>query len=166
MQNYYRLRKCFILIPVYVYYSFLSSSDTYLSFEYPSYSLNETGTGTFGINIIKQEKNATASENVYALTVKIKTKSNTLTNEDFIARKAELEIHSHQEKVKYTVNILEDGFNEKQESFTLSISPVPTGVQWLNGDYTDTTIYIIDDDGKKILIHNYKNKMIINCNIN
>ena len=130
----------------------LFSSDTYLSFEYPSYFLSETGTGTFPINIIKQEKNATATENVYALTVQIKSKSNTLTNEDFITSKAELKINPNPKKVIYTVAILEDSFIEEQESFTLTISPVTNEVQWVNGDYTNTTITIIDDDGKKILI--------------
>ena len=137
-----------------------------MSFEYPSYFVHENGTGTFGINIIKQGKNATATENLYALTIEIKSKSNTLTNDDFIASKAELEIYLNQEKMIYTVTILEDGIIEETESFTLSISPVTNEVQWVKGDYTDTTIYIVDDDGKKILKQDYKNEMIINCTIN
>ena len=135
----------------------LSSSDMYLSFEFSSYSLNEMGTYVFPINIIKQKENATATENTYELTVQLKSKSEMLTSEDFIADSAELKIHPNQEKVIYSFTIKEDGVPEEEESFILGISPVTNRVQWLNGDNVTTIINIIDDDGKKMLKQDYEN---------
>ena len=125
-----------------------------MSFEHSSYFVSERGTVNFRINIIKQEKNATATENVYALTIQIKSRSAMLTNEDFVAAKEENRIiEPHQSKVDpaYFFTINDDGINEANESFVLSISSVTNEVQWSAGDYTDTIITIIDDDGKKIL---------------
>ena len=137
----------------------LSSSDMYLSFEFSSYSLNETETGYFPINIIKQEKNATATENTYELFFQLKYKSSEMvTSEDFIASNAELQIRPNQEKVIYFLTIREDGVPEEEESFTLSISPITNKVQWLNGDNVTTIINIIDDDGKKMLKQDYENE--------
>ena len=137
-------------------------SDTYLSFEHSSYFFSERGTINFGINIIKQEKNATATENVYDLTISIKSRSATLTNDDFIAREVKQNIRPNQKKVDppYLFTIIDDGINEANESFVLSISPVTNEVQWSAGDYTTTTITIIDDDGKKILKQDYENETI------
>ena len=157
------------ICPFYACYSFLFfSSDTYLSFEYPSYFVSEKGTINFPINIIKQEKNATATENVYDLTVQIKSKSNTLTNEDFIAKEAERNISPYQKKVDlpYFFTIIDDGIIEANESFVLSISPVTNEVQWSAGDYIATTITIIDDDGKKMVMQDYENETVINFRIN
>ena len=137
----------------------LSSSDTHLSFEFSSYSVNETGTRTFQINIIKQKENATATENTYELTVQVKSRSSEMvTSLDFIAKIAERKIRPNQEKVMYPVTILEDGVPEEEESFSLSISPIPNEVQWVNGDYVSTIINIIDDDGKKMLKQDYENE--------
>ena len=137
----------------------LSSSDTHLSFEFSSYSVNETGTGVFGIYIIKEKKNSTATENTYELIVQLKsTSSEMVTSEDFIAPTTELKISPNEEKVIYSVTIREDGVPEEEESFSLSISPIPNKVQWVNGDYVSTIIIIIDDDGKKMLKHDYENE--------
>ena len=137
----------------------LSSSDTHLSFEFSSYSVNETGTGTFAINIIKEKENATATENTYELIVQLKSRSSEMvTSQDFIADNAKLKISPNQEKVIYPVTILEDGLPEDEESFTLSISPIPNEVQWVNGDNVTTIINIIDDDGKKMLKQDYENE--------
>ena len=131
----------------------------YLSFEFSSYSLNETGTCYFPINIIKQKKNATATENTYELIVQLKSKSSEMvTSEDFIAPNAKLTIHPNQEKVRYSLTIREDGVPEEEESFTLSIYPITNEVQWLNGDNVTTIINIIDDDGKKMLKQDYENE--------
>ena len=137
----------------------LSSSDTHLSFEFSSYSVNETGTGTFAINIIKEKENATATENTYELTVQLKSKSSEMvTSQDFIADNAKLKISPNQEKVIYPVTILEDGVPEEEESFTLRIYPITNEVQWVNGDKVTTIINIIDDDGKKMLKQDYENE--------
>ena len=117
----------------------------------------------FPINIIKQEKNATATENVYDLTISIKSRSAMLTNEDLVAAKeAKRNIKPHQSKVDpaYFFTINDDGINEANESFVLSISPVTNEVQWSAGDYITTTITIIDDDGKKILKQDHENETI------
>ena len=138
-------------------------SDTYLSFEHSSYFVSERGTINFRINIIKQGKNATATENVYALTIQIKSRSAMLTNEEFIsANEAKQNIKPHQSRVDpaYLFTIIDDGFNEANESFVLSISSVTNEVQWSAGDYTTTTITIIDDDGKKILKQDHENETI------
>ena len=130
-----------------------------MSFEFSSYSVNETGTGLFLINIIKQKENATATENTYELTVQLKsTSSEMVTRLDFIAPNAKLAISPNQEKVIYSVTIHEDGVPEEEESFSLSISPIPNEVQWVNGDYVNTIINIIDDDGKKMLKQDYENE--------
>ena len=131
----------------------LSSPDTHLSFEFPSYSFNETEVlSNYEIHIIKEEKNATATENTYELTVQLKSKSSELvTNEDFTAPNALKRISPNQEKVSYIVTIHVDSLPENEESFTLSISPLPNKVQWSNGDNVTTIINIIDDDGKKML---------------
>ena len=136
----------------------LSSSDMYLSFEFSSYSLNEMGTYVFPIYIIKQEKNATSTENTYELTVQLQSRSEMLTSQDFIAHNEKLTISPNEEKVIFPVTILEDGIPEDEESFTLSISPVTNDVQWLNGDNVTTIINIIDDDGKKMLKQDYENE--------
>ena len=131
-----------------------------MSFEFSSYSVNETGTGTFDINIIKQKDNATATENTYKLTVQLKSiSSEMVTSQDFIANILELKIRPNQEKVMYPVTILEDSVPEEEESFSLSISPIPNEVQWVNGDYVNTIIIIIDDDGKKMLKQDYENEI-------
>ena len=136
----------------------LSSSDTHLSFEFSSYSLNETGTGTFLIYIIKQKENATATENTYELLVQLQsTSSEMVTSQDFIAKTAELTLSPNQEKMVFRIIILDDGVPEEDESFTLSISPLPNKVQWVNGDNVTTIINIIDDDGKKMLKQDYEN---------
>ena len=128
----------------------LSSSDTHLSFEFSSYFVNETG--GLEIHIIKEGKNATATENTYELTVQLKSRSSELvTIDDFTAPNALKKISPNQEKVAYGVTINEDSIPENEESFTLSISPIPNKVQWVNGDYVNTIINIIDDDGKKLL---------------
>ena len=138
----------------------LSSSDTHLSFEFSSYSFNETGIRLFPIYIIKEKKNATATENTYELTVQLKSKSSELvTNDDFTAPNAFKTISPNQEKVAYGVTINEDSIPENEESFTLSISPIPNKVQWVNGDYVNTIINIIDDDGKKMLKQDYENEI-------
>ena len=130
----------------------LSSSDTHLSFEFSSYSFNETGTGLFFVNIIKEKKHATATENTYEVIVQLQSRSSEMvTSEDFTAPYTKLKISPNQEKVMYIATILEDGIPEEEESFTLSISPVTKRVQWVNGDYINTIINIIDDDGKKML---------------
>ena len=135
----------------------LYSSDIHLSFEFSSYSVNETGTGLFFINIIKQKENATATEITYELTVQVKSRSSEMvTRQDFIAPNAKLAISPNQEKVIYRVTIQEDGIPEEEESFSLRISPIPNEVQWVNGDYVSTIINIIDDDGKKMLKQDYE----------
>ena len=137
----------------------LSSSDTHLSFEFSSYSLNETGTGSFPLNIIKQKKNATATENTYELTVQLQsTSSEMVTSQDFTAPNALKTISPNQEKVIFPVTILDDGVPEEEESFSLSISPIPNKVQWVNGDYVTTIINIIDDDGNKMFKQAYENE--------
>ena len=131
-----------------------------MSFEFSSYSVNETGTGTFAINIIKQKDNATATENTYKLTVQLKSiSSEMVTSQDFIANILERKIRPNQEKVMYPVTILEDSVPEEEESFSLSISPIPNEVQWVNGDYVTTIIIIIDDDGKKMIKQDYENEI-------
>ena len=131
-----------------------------MSFEFSSYSVNETGTGTFDINIIKQKENATATENTYKLTVQLKSRSSEMvTSQDFIANILERKIRPNQEKVMYPVTILEDSVPEEEESFSLSISPIPNEVQWVNGDYVTTIIIIIDDDGKKMIKQDYENEI-------
>ena len=130
-----------------------------MSFEFSSYSVNETGTGLFPINIIKEKENATATENTYELIVQLQSTSSAMvTRQDFIAPNVKLAISPKQEKVIYPVTIREDGVPEEEESFTLSISPITNEVQWVNGDYVSTIINIIDDDGKKMLKQDYENE--------
>ena len=134
----------------YSYHSFFSS-DTYLSFEFSKYVFHEisVGTGNYIIYIIKDRQSSTIeTENKYEFTVQVKSTDKARKDIDFTASSASQTITAKEVRTLYQFTILNDNIPEGNESFTLSISPVPNKAQWLNGRSVVTNITIIDDDGK------------------
>ena len=134
---------------------FFFSSDTYLSFEFSKYFFREIsiGTGNYVIYVIKDRQSSTIeTENKYEFTVQVKSIYQATDNVDFTESSGLQTISANEVRTPYIVQIIDDFEPEGNESFTLSISPVPNELQWINGRNVVTNVTIIDNDGKEYII--------------
>ena len=134
---------------------FFFSSDTYLSFEFSKYFFREIsiGTGNYVIYVIKDRQSSTIeTENKYEFTVQVKSTYQATDNVDFTESSGLQTISANEVRTPYLVQIIDDFEPEGNESFTLSISPVPNELQWINGRNVVTNVTIIDNDGKEYII--------------
>ena len=65
---------------------------------------------------------------------------------DYISGPYTISIPAGIHTVTFNISIINDTLTENNERFVLTISSLPTDI--IRGDYYQTTIIILDDDGK------------------